>query len=61
MPLTTTGGDDVASDKGSEDNEGASLSEEIGLMPLTTTGGDDVASDKGSEDNEVLPYQRKSG
>ena len=36
MPLTTTGGDDVASDKGGEDNEGVSSSEPIGLMPLTS-------------------------
>ena len=41
MPLTTTGGDDSASDGGTGDNEDASPSEAIGLMPLTTTGGDD--------------------
>ena len=36
MPLTTTGGDDTASDGVTEDNEDASPSEAIGLMPLTS-------------------------
>ena len=36
MPLTTTGGDDTASDGGAGDNEGASSSEAISLMPLTS-------------------------
>ena len=36
MPLTTTGGDDSASDGGPGDNEDASSSEAINLMPLTS-------------------------
>ena len=52
MPLTTTSGDDTASNGGTGDSEDASTSEAIGLMPLTTTGGDDSASDGVTEDNE---------
>ncbi len=51
MPLTTTGGDDSASDGGTGDNADASSSDPIGLMPLTTTGGADSASDGGTGDN----------
>ena len=59
MPLTTTGGDDSASDGGTGDNEDASPSEAIGLMPLTTTGGDDSASDGGTGDNEDASRQKQ--
>jgi len=36
MPLTTTGGDDSASDGGTGDTEDASPPEATGLMPLTS-------------------------
>ena len=52
MPLTTTGGDESASDGGVGDSKDASSSEAIGLMPLTTTGGDESASDGGAGDSK---------
>ena len=61
MPLTTTGGDDTASDGGTGDNEDASPSEAIGLMPLTTTGRDDSASDGVTEDNEDASLSERIG